>query len=98
MQKVINVLAVSSAVVSLAVVGSVGYVYVNRTAIIDSVKEKALESIMGGLGGNPLGGAGVGAGDLGIGANDLMKDAPQATPQETSPDKSASLPDPAVQF
>ena len=38
MQKVINVLAVSSAVVSLAVVGSVGYVFVNRTAIIEDIK------------------------------------------------------------
>ena len=51
MQKLINVLAVASAAVSVAVVGTVGYVYVNREAIIEDVKEKALGSVMGGLGG-----------------------------------------------
>ena len=56
MQKLINVLAVASAAVSIAVVGTVGYVYVNREAIIEDVKEKALGSVMGGLGGAGLGG------------------------------------------
>ena len=65
MQKLINVLAVASAAVSVAVVGTVGYVYVNREAIIEDVKEKALDSVMGGLGGGALGGAaGLGAPDL----------------------------------
>ena len=59
-QKIINVLAVASAAVSVAVVGLGGYVYLNREAIIEDVKEKAL----GGLGGS-LGG------DLPIGAPDL---------------------------
>ena len=57
MQKIINVLAVASAVVSLAVVGSAGYVYVRKDAIIESVKEKALEAVTGSLGGT-LGGIG----------------------------------------
>ena len=52
MQKLINVLAVSSAVVSLTVVGIGGYVYVRKDAIIESIKEKAL----GSLGGGALGG------------------------------------------
>ena len=52
MQKLINVLAVSSAVVSLTVVGTGGYVYVRKDAIIESIKEKAL----GSLGGGALGG------------------------------------------
>ena len=69
MQKLINVLAVASAAVSVAVVGTVGYVYVNREAIIEDVKEKALGSVMGGLGGAGLGG-GLG-GDLPVGAPDL---------------------------
>ena len=56
MQKLINVLAVASAAVSVAVVGTVGYVYVNREAIIEDVKEKALGSVMGGFGGAGLGG------------------------------------------
>ena len=75
MQKLINVLAVASAAVSIAVVGTVGYVYVNREAIIEDVKEKALDSVMGGLGG--LGGAGLG-GDLPIGTPDLVPTTPQA--------------------
>ena len=57
MQKIVNVLAVASSVVSLAVVGTVGYVFVNREAIIEDVKEKALGSVMGGLGGAGLGGS-----------------------------------------
>ena len=69
MQKIVNVLAVASAVVSLAVVGSAGYVYVRKDAIIESVKEKALEAVTGSLGG--LGG------DLPLGTPDL---APQAAP------------------
>ena len=56
-QKVINVIAIASGVVSLAVVGVSGYVYVNQESIIESVKEKALGSL-GGLGGAALGGAG----------------------------------------
>ena len=83
MQKLINVLAVASAAVSIAVVGTVGYVYVNREAIIEDVKEKALGSIMGGGAGlGALGGAGGGlGGDLPVGAPDLATptDAPQAS-------------------
>ena len=73
MQKLINVLAVASAAVSVAVVGTVGYVYVNREAIIEDVKEKALGSVMGGFGGAGLGG------DLPVGAPDLAPSAPQAS-------------------
>ena len=45
MQKLINVLAVSSAVVSLTVVGIGGYVYVRKDAIIENIKQKALGSL-----------------------------------------------------
>ena len=62
-QKVINVIAVASAVVSAAVVGSGLFVFVNRDSIIDSVKQQAIEAVTGGLGG--LGGG------LPTGANDL---------------------------
>ena len=68
MQKIINVLAVASAAVSVAVVGTGAYVYVNKDAIIESVTEKALGSL-GGLGG------GLG-GDLPIGTPDLAPSAP----------------------
>jgi len=68
MQKIINVLALASTAVSVAVVGTGAYVYVNKDAIIESVTEKALGSL-GGLGG------GLG-GDLPIGTPDLAPSAP----------------------
>ena len=63
MQKLVNVIAVVSGVVSLTVVGTAGYVYVNKDAIIQSVTDKALGSL-GGFGG------GLG-GDLPVGTPDL---------------------------
>ena len=60
MQKLINVLAVASAVVSLAVVGTAGYVYVRKDAIIENIKEKALGGLAGGLAGGAL------SGDVGL--------------------------------
>ena len=84
MQKVVNVLALASAAVSLAVVGTVGYVFVNKDAIIQGVTDKAMESVLGG----GLGGLGGGAVDaLPAGANDLSPAAPQAS------NPSASIPD-----
>ena len=80
MQKIINVLAVASSVVSVAVVGSGLYVYVNRASIIDGVKSQVMEAVSGSLGG--LGG--VGEGSLPLGSNDL------ATP--TQPQASAPVP------
>ena len=71
MQKIINVLALASTAVSIAVVGTGAYVYVNKDSIIESVTEKALGSL-GGLGG------GLG-GDLPVGAPDLAPPAGQAT-------------------
>ena len=56
MQKIINVLALASTAVSIAVVGIGAYVYVNKDSIIESVTEKALGGIGGGLGGDlPIG-------------------------------------------
>ena len=72
MQKLINVLAVASAAVSVAVVGSGLYVYVNRASIIDGIKSQALEAITGSL----VGGLG---GDLPIGTPDLVPSTPQAS-------------------
>ena len=78
MQKLVNVLAIASTVVSAAVVGSGLYVYVNRASIIDGIKSQALEPVMGSMGG--LGGAAGGA--LPLGSNDLAPSVPQAaTPQ-----------------
>ena len=80
MQKLVNVIAVVSGVVSLTVVGTAGYVFVNKDAIIQSVTDKALGSL-GGLGG-ALGGGGLG-GDLPVGTPDLA--APSDTPQAAAP-------------
>ncbi len=74
MQKLINVLAVASAAVSVAVVGTGAYVYVNKDAIIESVTEKALGSL-GGLGGA------LGGGAAGLGAPDLS---PSPAPDQAS--------------
>ncbi len=84
MQKIINVLAIASTVVSASVVGGGLYVYLNRASIIDGIKSQAVEAALGSLGG--LGGAGAagilqGESSLPIGTNDLSPDAPQASPQ-----------------
>ena len=62
-QKIVNVVAIASGVVSLAVVGSGLFVFVNRDSIVDNVKQQAIEAALGSLGG--LGGG------LPTGANDL---------------------------
>ena len=49
MQKVVNFVALASGVVSLAVVGSGLYVYVQRDQLIDSVKSQVLKSVTGSL-------------------------------------------------
>ena len=78
MQKIVNVLALASFAVSGSDVGSGVYVYLNRASIIDGVKSKVMESVMGSMGG--LGG--LGGGDLPIGTPDLA-----------APSDSASNPD-----
>ena len=85
MQKLVNVIAVLSGVVSLTVVGTAGYVYVNKDAIIQSVTDKALGSL-GGLGG-ALGGGALGGDALPIGTPDLAPaaDAPAQAAVPTNP-------------
>ena len=80
MRKIVNVLAIASAAVSVAVVGTGAYVYVNKDAIIESVTEKALDAIgIGGMGG------GIG-GDLPVGTPDLAPPAGQAAlPSASTP-------------
>ena len=55
LQKIVNGIAIASGVVSIAVVGTVGYVYVRKDAIIENIKGKVMESVMPDLGGS-LGG------------------------------------------
>ena len=70
LQKVVNVLAVASAAVSVAVVGTASYVFVNKDAIIQEVMDGALGGLGGGLptGANDIGGTPPAAGpDTGLG-------------------------------
>ena len=51
LQKIVNGIAIASGVVSLAVVGTAGYVYVRKDAIIENIKGKVMESVMPDIGG-----------------------------------------------
>ena len=51
MQKIINVLAISSFVISLSAVGGGVYLYTQKDAIIDGVKSKVMKSVMPSIGG-----------------------------------------------
>ena len=85
MQKIINGIAIASGVISLTVVGTVGYVFIRKDAIIDNIKSKVMESVL------PGGLPGVGGGALG-GALDVMPDlggnpmaAPDAPTEQAEP-------------
>ena len=87
MQKIVNILAIASTVVSASVVGGGLYVYLNRASIIDGVKSQVMEAVTGSLGG--LGG--VGGGALPLGPNDLV---PSESPQAAAP----AAPSAPIQF
>ena len=72
-------MCIRDSAISGAVVGSGLYVYLNRASIIDGVKSKVMESVMGSMGG--LGGMGGGA-------------LPIGTPDLAAPSDSASTPTP----
>ena len=92
-QKVVNIVAVAAGVVSLAVVGSGVYVYVQRDQLIDNIKSQALEAVLGGSGGlgGALGGSAVSGDALPTGATDLSPTTnPDVAPQAVAPDAPAS--------
>ena len=60
-----NAISIVSGVSLAGIIGVGSYVYLNKDAIIDDIKEAAIESVVGGMGGGALGGAG------GLGAPDL---------------------------
>ena len=68
-----NVISIVSGVTLAGIVGVGSYVYVNKDAIIEDVKQQAIESVMGGLGG------GLGGDALPVGAPDLAPPADQAS-------------------
>ena len=46
LQKIVNGIAIASGVISLTVVGTVGYVFIRKDAIIEDIKGKVMESVM----------------------------------------------------
>jgi len=68
-----NAISVASGVTLAGIIGVGSYVYLNKDAIIDDIKDAAIESVVGGMGGGGLGG------DLPIGAPDLASPTPQAS-------------------
>ena len=51
LQKIVNGIAIARGVVSLAVVGTVGYVFIRKDAIIENVKGKVMEAVLPSIGG-----------------------------------------------
>tara|TARA_B100000902_G_scaffold199642_1_gene190294 strand:- start:98 stop:373 length:276 start_codon:yes stop_codon:yes gene_type:complete len=72
-----NAISVISGVSLAGIIGVASYVYLNRDAIIDDVKDAAIESVVGGMGAGALGG-----GALPIGTPELAPPADQANAPE----------------
>ena len=72
-----NVISIASGVSLAGIIGVGSYVYLNKDAIIDDIKDAAIESVVGGMGAGALGGAG--ALDLKLPA-DQASTSPQAAP------------------
>ena len=51
MQKIVNGIAIASGVISLTVVGTVGYVLIRKDAIIENIKGKVMEAVLPSIGG-----------------------------------------------
>ena len=49
-----NVVSIVSGVSLAGIIGVGSYVYLNKDAIIEDIKEAAIESVMGGMGGGAL--------------------------------------------
>jgi len=50
-----NVISIASGVSLAGIIGVGSYVYLNKDAIIDDIKDAAIESVVGGMGGGALG-------------------------------------------
>ena len=77
-----NVISIVSGVSLAGIIGVGSYVYLNRDAIIDDVKDAAIESVMGGLGGA--------APSLPIGSPDLAPPADQAAAPDFAGENAAA--------
>ena len=49
-----NAISIASGVTLAGIIGVGSYVYLNKDAIIDDIKDAAIESVMGGMGGGAL--------------------------------------------
>ena len=49
-----NVVSIASGVSLAGIIGVGSYVYLNKDAIIEDIKEAAIESVLGGMGGGAL--------------------------------------------
>jgi len=78
-----NAISVISGVSLAGIIGVGSYVYLNKDAIIDDIKDAAIESVVGGMGG------GLGGDALPIGTPDLAPPAGQAA-LPSAPDAPAS--------
>ena len=54
-----NAISVASGVTLAGIIGVGTYIFVNKDAIIDDIKDAAVESVVGGMGGGAIGGAGA---------------------------------------
>ena len=79
-----NAISVASGVTLAGIIGVGSYVYLNKDAIIDDIKDAAIESVVGGMGAGALGGSA-----LPIGAPDLAS--PSTQPQAAAPAPSGGL-------
>ena len=74
-----NVISIVSGVSLAGIIGVGSYVYVNKDAIIEDVKEQAIEAVLGGgFGGGVPGADALGGGALPIGTPELAPPADQA--------------------
>ena len=87
-----NAISIASGVTLAGIIGVGSYVYVNKDAIIDDIKQQAIESVLGGVGGGAAGGAlkSIPSPELPLGTNDL----PSAAPNQAA----APAPQAPVQF
>ena len=76
-----NAISVISGVSLAGIIGVGSYVYLNKDAIIDDIKDAAIESVVGGMGAGAVGGAvgGLGAPDLAL-PDDQASAPPAAAP------------------
>ncbi len=79
-----NAISIVSGVSLAGIIGVGSYVYLNKDAIIEDVKQQAIESVMGGIGG---GVPSLGGDALPIGTPELAPPADQAA----APDASVGL-------